>query len=333
MTDHAIAPAHAVEGGHHEDPMSHVPPPSLWPFLVMLGLITLPFGVLSVLGALDGSPVGPLKDPRVGVALIVGSTLMFLFCLMGWANQVIKEKRIAHDVVQQQKDLQMFILLFLCGEAAAFGAIFGYFYHRTLHDATFGPLPGQHFGGPLAAYATFFLLSSSLTCEVAHHAIHDGKRLLGKLFLIVTLVLGGIFLGMTGYEWGELLQRGFKPSLISESGASSFAALFYTYGLPCGARGHRLGAVVHGVDAPRIRALPGEAEFLASCRKLVLALRRHRMGNPLHHRLRGCLKTASATRLRRAACGVARSSKWRLPFHRIVRLAAGPQLRFSVRKN
>ena len=30
-----------------------------------------------------------------------------------------------------------------------------------------------------------------------------------------------------------------------------------------------------------------------------------------------------------AACGVARSSKWRVPFHRIVRLAAGPQLRFS----
>ena len=30
-----------------------------------------------------------------------------------------------------------------------------------------------------------------------------------------------------------------------------------------------------------------------------------------------------------SACGVARSSKWREPFRRIVRLAAGPQLRFS----
>ena len=33
---------------------------------------------------------------------------------------------------------------------------------------------------------------------------------------------------MTGFEWGELLQRGFKPSAIPESGASSFAAVFYT---------------------------------------------------------------------------------------------------------
>jgi cytochrome c oxidase subunit 3 len=233
MSEHAINPASGAALGvsaevHHEDPMSHVPPPSLWPFLVMLGLIPLPFGVLSVLGALDGSPVGPLKDPRIGTAMIVGSSVFFFFCLMGWANQVIKEKRIAHDVVQQQKDLQMFILLFLCGEATAFSAIFGYFFYRNFHDATFGPLPGMHFGGPLAAYATFFLLSSSLTCEVAHHAINDGKRLLGKIFLIITLALGGIFLGMTGYEWGELLERGFKPILIPETGAAAFASTFFT---------------------------------------------------------------------------------------------------------
>jgi cytochrome c oxidase subunit 3 len=208
--------------------MSHVPPGSLWPFLVMLGLVIAPFGVLSVLGALKGSPVGPLADPHVGVAVIIIAALIFAFCLMGWCHQIIKEKLIAHDVVQQQKDLQMFILLFLCSEAAAFSAIFAYFYHRNLHDATFGPIPGQHFGGPFAAYATFFLLSSSLTCEVAHHAIEKGRMALGKLFLVTTIVLGVIFLGMTGFEWGELLQRGFKPTLIPESGASSFAAVFFT---------------------------------------------------------------------------------------------------------
>jgi cytochrome c oxidase subunit III len=130
--------------------------------------------------------------------------------------------------VQQHNDLQLFILLFLCGEAAAFGAIFGYYYHRNAQDATFGPLPGMHLGGAFAAYATFFLLSSSLTCEVAHHAIVAGKKFLGKSMLALTIVLGVVFLGMTGFEWGELLQRGFKPSLIESTGASSFAALFFT---------------------------------------------------------------------------------------------------------
>ncbi len=232
MTDHVIDPNQAVVAAvpevHLDDPMSHVPPPSLWPFLVMIGLIFVPFGVLSVLGALKESHWGPLGDARVGVALIGVGAFIFLFCLMGWASQIIREKRIAHDVVQQQKDLQLFILLFLCGEAAAFGAIFGYYYYRQIHDATFGPLPGQHFGGPLPAYATFFLLTSSLTCEIAHHAIEHGKLLLGKLFLIGTLLLGGIFLSMTGYEWGELLQRGFKANEIAATGSSAFASIFYT---------------------------------------------------------------------------------------------------------
>jgi cytochrome c oxidase subunit 3 len=231
MSDHALAPTSSAPApeAHHDDPMSHVPPGSLWPFLVMLSLVIAPFGVLSVLGALKTTAIaGPLADERVGLALILIASLIFAYSLMGWAHQIISEKRIAHDVIQQQKDLQLFILLFLCGEAAAFGAIFGYYYHRQLHDVTFGPIPGQHLGGPLAAYATFFLLSSSLTCEVAHHAIEKGRMLLGKLFLIATIVLGVLFLGMTGYEWGELLQRGFKPSVIPESGASSFAAIFYT---------------------------------------------------------------------------------------------------------
>lgn len=228
MSDHAIDPAQPAAEVHHDDPMSHVPPPSLWPFLVMIGLIIAPFGVLSVLGVLGKSNVGPLADPRVGIALIAVAAIIFAYCLMGWAHQIITEKRIAHDVVQQQKDLQMFILLFLCGEAAAFGAIFGFYYHRQVHDATFGPLPGMHFGGPLAAYATFFLLSSSLTCEVAHHAIEKGRLQLGRMFLVATIVLGVVFLGMTGYEWGELLQRGFKATDIAGTGASSFAAIFYT---------------------------------------------------------------------------------------------------------
>ena len=227
MSDqHSSAPA-AVPAGH-DDPMSHVPPGSLWPFLVCLGLIVLPFGVLSYIGGLKSSNLGPLSDPRVGLAMIVGGVGIFFFCLMGWASQIIREKIIAHDPVQQQKDLQMFVLLFLCSEATAFSAIFGYFYHRQISDVTFGPPHGMHFGGPLVAYATFLLLSSSITCEIAHHFLEAGKVALTKIFLVFTLVLGGLFLGMTGYEWGELMQRGFTPYGLGENHSSAFAAIFYT---------------------------------------------------------------------------------------------------------
>lgn len=223
--EHAAAAAHV-------DPMSHVPPGSLWPLLVTIGLTIIPFGVVSLLGAFDKSPfVGPLMNPMVGLGAIIVGGLIFVFCLMGWCHQIIREKLISHDVVAQQKDLQLFILLFLCGELMAFSAVFSYFYHRTVQDPTFGPPEGMEFGGPMVAYATFILLSSSVTCEFAHHALQAGKMLQAKLLFLGTIVLGAIFLAMQGYEWGELLQRGFIPvgeSPIAHTPAASFASIFYT---------------------------------------------------------------------------------------------------------
>lgn len=228
MSDHSSATPSAPAHGGHDDPMSHVPPGSLWPLLVMLPLCAIPFGVLSVTGTLKGSPLGPIADPRVGLLLILGGAAFLLFSLMGWCHQIIKEKAISHDLKAQQKDLQLYILLFLCAETTTFGAIFGYFYHRTLQDPSFGPPHGMHFGGPFAAYATFLLLSSSITCEIAHHALDHGKRTLSKLFFVATLLLGSAFLGMTGFEWGELFQKGFTPLALGEGGSSAFAAIFFT---------------------------------------------------------------------------------------------------------
>ena len=46
MSDHAIDPSLSAVPAvapevHHDDPMSHVPPPSLWPFLVMIGILLI----------------------------------------------------------------------------------------------------------------------------------------------------------------------------------------------------------------------------------------------------------------------------------------------------
>lgn len=228
MTDHAHNPDANAHG--HEDPMSHVPPPSIWPLIVTAGLALIPPGVLSLIGSLKSTGWPIISDPRAGLAMIAAGSLVFIYALMSWGHQNIVEKRISHDPVKQQKDLQLFVLLFLVGELAAFGAIFGYIFTRKYYAADFGPphAEGFHFGGPMAAIATFILLSSSVTCEFAHHAIEHGKVQLGRWLLIGTLALGAIFLGFQGYEWGELMQRGFYPLGIASGGASSFAAVFYT---------------------------------------------------------------------------------------------------------
>ena len=232
MSEHAVGTPSSQDHGEHDDPMSHVPPGSIWPLITTIGLLLLPFGVLAYTGLLKETNWGVLSSVSFGGILLGAGALVLLFGLMGWAHQIIYEKRISHDLRAQQSDLKMFILLFLGSELAAFGAIFGYFYHRKIWDPSFAPLPGMHLGGAVSAYATFILLSSSVTCEIAHRAVEHGNRGLAKLFLLTTLVLGVVFLGFQGYEYGELIQRGFTPVSIGTQGAAvehaTFASVFYT---------------------------------------------------------------------------------------------------------
>jgi len=243
MTDHAhSAPASAapIHAEAHDDPMSHVPPPSWWPLLVTVALIVIPFATLVTLGVLhwSGNFLGMITLPfmsklalpvGVGQALLIVGFMFLIFTLMGWAHQVIKEKPLSHDSAQAQSDLKFFTVCFLIGELAIFGAIFAYFYHRKIWDTTgeFGAPHTLHFGGAVAAYATFLLISSSVTCEIAHHLVEHGKRGWAKFFLLLTITLGTIFLGFQGKEYGELIVRGFTPGHLSD-GHSAFASLFFT---------------------------------------------------------------------------------------------------------
>mgnify|MGYP001569524324 CR=1 FL=1 len=229
MSDNAHPESTPSSSGHgHSDPMSHVPPPSIWPLVVTIGLFCLPFGIVSMLGGLKTWPI--LSHPGVGLILLLLGFAIFLVGLMFWCHQIISEKKISHNLTAQQGDLQMFILLFLVGEFMAFGAVFAYVFHRNYYDPSFGPphIEGFHFGGPMVAMATFLLLSSSITCEFAHHAIEHGKPGLGRLLLVATIILGVVFLGFQGLEWGELIQRGYYPLNIEKGGESAFAACFYT---------------------------------------------------------------------------------------------------------
>ncbi len=233
MSDQATIPAAAHEAHEaHEDPMSHVPPGSIWPLLATASLTIVPFGVVSVLGCFNVTHwgiVGPFVNPVFGKAALIAGGLGFVFFLMCWCNQIIREKLISHDVIAQQKDLQLFILLFLCGELMAFAAVFGYFYHQRLYMAGFGPAEGMEFGGPTVAYATFILLFSSVTCEFAHHMLQAHKVGMAKLLFTATILLGVAFLGFQGYEWGLLIQHGFVPvgGSLTDSAVASFASCFY----------------------------------------------------------------------------------------------------------
>jgi len=209
--------AHAADTDDHDDPWSHVPPPSFWPFIVGMGLVVMFVGTAWLFGQLDDAEDG--GGGAMPMAIV--GTVAMLFGLMGWCHQVIKEKAIAHDLGGQQADLKLFTKMFLVGELMAFAAIFGYFYVRRLSSDAFAAPEGLHLGGAKVAFATFLLLASSVTCEFAHHAVAHGQIMRSRLLLMATILLGFIFLGFQGFEYGEFYERGFTME------TSAYASTFY----------------------------------------------------------------------------------------------------------
>lgn len=66
-----------------------------------------------------------------------------------------------------------------------------------------GPTPRQVLDIPI--FATVSLLSSSITVHFAVHELRANKVSRCAAWLAATVLLGGIFIGMTAYEWYDLI--------------------------------------------------------------------------------------------------------------------------------
>ncbi|MDG3006605.1 cytochrome c oxidase subunit 3 [Paludisphaera mucosa] len=85
----------------------------------------------------------------------------------------------------------------------------------------------------LTTINTFILICSSATMVLAVSAIQRGRKARCSLFLLATVVLGGIFLGVQVFEYHELLEGRTYPPGISPTGhfrpgVSLFASCFFT---------------------------------------------------------------------------------------------------------
>jgi cytochrome c oxidase subunit 3 len=180
---------------HHQNAPNeefHLPEPSLWPLFLAVSIGLLPLGFLLTVWSHKGTAL-----------LIIGGALVVV-CLMGWANQLIKETAALPNVVEDDHWMRLGMKLFLLSEAAIFGAFFAHYY-STRTSASTWPLPGApHLKTTLPAIATLILMSSSVTMEYAHHAVKAARRKLASWLTLVTIVLGVIFLGFQGYDWGFL---------------------------------------------------------------------------------------------------------------------------------
>ena len=116
------------------------------------------------------------------------------------------------DAGQQRGAASLGMWVFLAQEVMFFGGLFlAYVTYRALFPAAFAHA-SHHLDVQLGTFNTAVLIASSLTMALAVWASQTGRR--GALvgFLAATLVLGGIFVGVKGYEythkWHEHLVPG-----------------------------------------------------------------------------------------------------------------------------
>lgn len=105
---------------------------------------------------------------------------------------------------EQQKDASTIgMWTFLLTEIMFFGGLFlAYFIYRQWYPAAFAAA-SNNTDLWLGAANTTVLICSSLTMAMGVHAAALGKRTMLVLFLVLTLMLGGIFLGVKAYEYHD----------------------------------------------------------------------------------------------------------------------------------
>jgi cytochrome c oxidase subunit 3 len=116
------------------------------------------------------------------------------------------------DTAGQQKDASTLgMWIFLITEVMFFGGMFlAYTVYRHLYPDIFA-IASSTLNVYIGCANTVVLLCSSLTMVLAVRAAQLGQKQMIVLFLVLTLLLGGVFLGVKAYEWNEKFQEHHVP--------------------------------------------------------------------------------------------------------------------------
>ncbi len=204
----------------HTHDKYYIPHGSHWPVVGSCALFMM-LGGFAVY--LNGAAIG-------GTASLFGLALLVVM-MAGWFGNVIAESMSGCYNPQVDKSFRMGMMWFIFSEVMFFAAFFGaLFYARQLVIPWLGgegtkfmtnltlwpgfeamwPSNGPaHAGGEfetmaatgLPAINTAILLSSSVTITIAHHALKNGNRLLLNLGVLVTVILGFIFIFLQATEY------------------------------------------------------------------------------------------------------------------------------------
>lgn len=135
------------------------------------------------------------------------------------------------DIEQEREANLLGMWVFLATEVLFFGGLFvAYAAYRRLYPAIFADA-SRHLDVVLASLNTAILLCSSLTMALAVHSVRVDKRNAMVFFLILTALLGSVFLGIKFTEYTHKFEAGLLPgaNFRYEGPNPQVAALFFTF--------------------------------------------------------------------------------------------------------
>ena len=137
--------------------------------------------------------------------------------------------RVQFDTEAQQKNASTLgMWIFLITEIMFFGGMFAvYTIYRSWYPDVYA-IASSSLNEIIGALNTGVLLLSSFTMVMAVRAAQLGQQRAIVMFLILTLLFGGIFLGVKAYEWNEKFEEHHIPG----------QAAFHLDGVLPGDQGH-----------------------------------------------------------------------------------------------
>jgi len=174
---------------------------SYWPLVVSVGVLFLvPLSFMS--WAVYKSAA------MTFISLGIGVPLTFI-AIAGWVKEGIEDKYgygAGHSVWAMP--------LFIAAEALIFVGFFAAYWALRLGAANWPPAGTPEKGFTIPIIMTIILVASSVTIHLAESQIEREEPDRGSfiLWLVVTMALGAVFLGMTVFEWNTLFHEGFNLS-------------------------------------------------------------------------------------------------------------------------
>jgi len=177
---------HHEHGGHWD----YSVPPFLISFGILFLVLAFAFHFVYHSGLAAAIALG------IGVPLIVAG-------VVGWVREAM-----GHGEGLSYGAMGWFIL----AEAMIFVSFFVSYWFMHLRATEWPPAGTPDMPRVLPMVMTAVLVISSITIHHGEALLHKGNKSGFMTWLVVTILLGCTFLGMSGYEWNHLIHEGFTPA-------------------------------------------------------------------------------------------------------------------------